>query len=304
LVHVAGWSKVFMMVFDGHGTSEFLASLAWFLIQARTYVFTTYYAVSPNAADDYVSLIYGDTTVDPSAKTLTDLIDAHGMTWRGYFEGYKASFNGTGCNLEQNINNYTRDHNPFLNFPAIQNSVNSCGRIVGEDRFHLDVSAEAIAQFSVYVPALGPNTTIDQVGNYFTNFLRVWWDPYPNAWRDTLFIGVFASSGVADDLRVPMFLINPCVPAALTVGEDKNYTHYSLLKYVEKVLFGNDTDATLNRQDVSATPIGLAVKDCPRVIPQSNPPTQSTTPSETSTPSTPTETTSPISNTQPSSPTT
>jgi len=293
LVHVTGWSKVFMMVFDNHGTSEFLASPAWFRIQARTYVFSTYYAVSQDDAANYVALIYGDTTFDPTAKTLTDLADAHGKTWRGYFEDYQP-INGAMCNNAETIANYTRSRNPFMDFTENQNA-NECGRIVGVDRFQLDIAAEGIAEFSFYVPSIqnsGANATIDEVGNYFTNFLRVWWDPYPTAWRDTLFIGVFASSGNANDLRVPMFVINPCVPAALTVGEDKNYTHYSLLQYVEKVIF-NDTSATLNRQDVSATPIGLAVRDCPRL--GTPPPTQS----GTSTPSTPSVTTSPTSSPQP-----
>jgi len=251
-------------VFDNHGTSEFLASPSWFMIQARTFVFTTYYAVSPDDASNYIALIYGDTNYDPNGKTLTDLAEAHGLTWRGYFEDYEP-IDGVSCNLAQTINNYTRVHNPFLNFNNVPNDINRCGKLVDQVRFRTDVASSSIAQFSFFVPSIqhsGTNATIDEVGDYFSEWLRVWWDPYPQAWRDTLLVGVFASSGTADDLRVPMFLINPCVPAALNVGEGANYTHYSLVQYIERIIFPNGTNVTLGRGDETAQPITLTPRDC------------------------------------------
>jgi len=263
LTHVAGWSKVFVMVFDNHGTSEFMASPAWFAIQARTFVFTTYYAVSQNDSN-YMALIYGDTNYDPTGKTITDLAEAYGMTWRAYYEDYQP-VDGVSCNMKQTINNYTRDHNPFLSFANVPNDLDHCGKIVDQIRFRTDVASASIAQLSYYFPSVdhsGTNATIGEVGDYFAQWLSVWWDPYPTAWRDTLLVGVFASSGIADDLRVPMFLINPCVPAALTVGEKYNYTHYSLVQYVERIIFPNNTNASLDRQDATAQPITLTPRDC------------------------------------------
>jgi hypothetical protein len=125
---------------------------------AATYGLATgYYGVAHPSLPNYLAILSGKTlgvTDDcercyQSAPTLADQIEAHGLTWKAYFESMPGP-----CYVGSSPDGlYAQKHNPFIYFDAIRDDPARCGRIVPLDRLGDDLASGDVANL-VWI---GPN---------------------------------------------------------------------------------------------------------------------------------------------------
>jgi len=207
---------------------------------------TSYYAITHPSLPNYLALVSGDTFgietdckdcfVD--ARSLPDLLEANGRSWKTYQEGlpragFKGSFSGR----------YAIKHNPFLYFDAIRNDQARCIRsVVPLRQLYTDLKGRHLPDFSFIIPDLCNSShdcdlkvsdawlgdIVDSILNspvFDQNSLLVLTFD-----EGTTIEGCYGPSPLAKGGRVATVLISPSVNKGF---EDSTvYSHYSLLKNI------------------------------------------------------------------------
>jgi len=184
-------------------------------------------------------------------KNLVDLLEAKGVTWKGYMENYTQA-SGGACNMSGNFNTYYRKHNPFMSFTDITSDVKRCSNIVNEAVFQSDVKTK-LPQFGYYTPNINDDShdqDLDYSGTYFQKWLASYYTPYAKTtWANTLFMVTFDEDGGGEENHVVAFFRNP----ALSVASDTaQFTHYSITAFVEN----NWGLGNLGQHDATAADFG------------------------------------------------
>lgn len=212
-----------------------------------------YHGVGHPAQPNYVALVAGDTMkvhndhVAPlDGKTIADLLEAHGKTWKVYAEDFPGN-----CSLVGRKNQYARKHNPLISFKSIHETPERCAHIVNASAFPQDLANKHLPDFSMYVPNQlnsGHDSDVRTASQWLSKFLPpVLKDP---EMKDTLVIIVFDENDYSSK--------NNQVYAALagqgvipgSVSTDR-YDHYSMLRTIEDFL-GLES---LQKKDAKAKPI-------------------------------------------------
>ena len=117
---------------------------------------TRYCAVSHPSLPNYLALIGGDlfgaqndcTDCFVNARSLPDLLEASGRTWKAYFEGLPvAGFLGSYSGK------YAMKHNPFVYFEPIRKDPERLSRgVVPMTRLASDLESQALPDYSFIVP--------------------------------------------------------------------------------------------------------------------------------------------------------
>jgi hypothetical protein len=117
---------------------------------------TAYCAVAHPSLPNYLALIGGDTfgvrsdctDCSVAAKSLPDLLEASGRTWRAYLEGLPApGFTGAFAGR------YAKKHDPFVYFEPIRTDTARLARsLLPLDRFAADLSAGDLPDFTFIMP--------------------------------------------------------------------------------------------------------------------------------------------------------
>lgn len=89
----------------------------------------------------------GDRQADYPDRTIADLLEARGLTWKNYAEDYPG-----GCFTGSSSGRYARKHVPFLSFTRVRST--QCGRIVPGTEFQRDRAAGALPAYMFYSPNL------------------------------------------------------------------------------------------------------------------------------------------------------
>jgi hypothetical protein len=84
-----------------------------------------------------------DSTVTVDVKSLVDLLEAKGKSWKTYQEGYPT---GT-CYTAGRKGKYVRKHNPFISVKNIQSDPNRCAKIVGAEQLQKDIDAMQVPDY-------------------------------------------------------------------------------------------------------------------------------------------------------------
>jgi hypothetical protein len=122
---------------------------------------TASYAVTHPSLPNYLALTSGSTqgvTSDCTschfdARNLVDELEAHAISWRGYFEGVPAPcFAGAGAG------GYARKHNPFIYYDDIASSRERCARLVGFGALASDLRGGTLPTFAWITPNLCDDT--------------------------------------------------------------------------------------------------------------------------------------------------
>lgn len=94
-----------------------------------------------------------------TAPGLTDQLNAHGLSWKGYFESIPAAgstewrWPRTDKPIAgQPASLYASKHNGFMNFKSVQDDPKRSERIVGFDVFDKDVAGNALPAYAQIVP--------------------------------------------------------------------------------------------------------------------------------------------------------
>jgi len=169
--------------------------------------------------------VRGDRQSNIDAPTIADRLEAKGLTWKVYAEGYPGN-----CFLGSSSGKYARKHVPFLSFIPIQRDSARCANVVNSSQF----DAANLPSYALYIPDLnhdGHNTTLA----YATQWLRGFLEPLlanQAVMQRTLVIITFdESEGHEATNRIYTVMLGGTVrPGAV---DSTPLNHYNLLRTIE-----------------------------------------------------------------------
>jgi len=242
-------------MFENHGYNQVTANSGWQSILSTSYVLTNYWSLLHASQANYIAILAGSYWSCTSENmcylgysSVLDLMDKKGVSWKGYFEGYPGSSDGS-CNLNGN-GNYVRNHNPFMSFTTVTSDVSRCQKVVHANQFVQDLNSNSLPDFSFYVPDNYNNShdkDLDYSSNYLNNWLNNWYYPYINTtWKDTLLMITWDEDGKDEYNHIVTCFKHPCLPTR--TYNETYYDHYSVTKFLEDN-WGLDS---LGRNDTTA----------------------------------------------------
>ncbi|CAO3640745.1 unnamed protein product [Cunninghamella echinulata] len=228
---------------------------------------TNYFALTHPSQPNYIGLITGslddvtdDSEVTVNRSSIIDLLEAKGISWKGYMQGYDGSGD---CNTAMRSGTYARKHDPFMSVQSIQTNTDRCANIVNADELLKDIANDQVPQFVFYTPDMnndGHDTSLKYASNWFQDFLEgtegqkgVIDEAAFNT--NTLFVSTWDE---AKDYTIPnqvqTVLFGPNFKKSSTATSDNTkYDHYSLLHTIED----NWSLGDLGQKDHSANLINL-----------------------------------------------
>jgi Phosphoesterase family len=253
---------------------------AWFRALAeRGALLTHFNALFHPSYPNYLALVggkyFGTTSDDQrdlpgSERTIADLLEAKGLTWRQYAEGYPGNCY-TGSSASGGL--YQRKHVPFMSFESITKDPARCARVLSADRFDRrdlpsfalyspdmchdghDICGSALQRVKGWIgtiPGAGRvgvgNRQLDQAAEWLRGFL----EPIladPAVMKDTLVVVTFDESENGANDHIYTVLLGGMVNAGAEV--DACYDHFNLLRTVED----NFGLGTLGAEDERSVPI-------------------------------------------------
>lgn len=198
---------------------------------------------------NYLAMIGGryfdtwlDFQKDIDAPTIADLLEAKGLTWRQYAEGYPGNcFTGSGQDR------YKRKHVPFLSFIPIQRDSARCANVVDATHFN----PESLPNYAFYTPDMdddGHDTDLQTASRWLKSFL----DPLlanPRVMEHTLIEITFDESQHYKHNHIYTLFLGNMVRAGYV--ENRTLDHYNVLRTIEE----NFGIGTLGAEDSTSTPI-------------------------------------------------
>ncbi|HYU26002.1 MAG TPA: alkaline phosphatase family protein, partial [Thermoanaerobaculia bacterium] len=110
-------TRVFIVVLENEDAEAALLQPMMASLAARGALLRNYFAITHNSQPNYIALVAGNTFAvqnDPvtlDVPHLGDLLEARGVSWKTYAEGYPG-----GCFLGVSAGAYMRRHNPLISF--------------------------------------------------------------------------------------------------------------------------------------------------------------------------------------------
>jgi len=208
---------------------------------------TQYYAIRHPSLPNYIALMGGDTFgIDSdcnscfiSERSLPDLIEESGRTWKGYFEDMPEP-----CFLGDK-GNYVQKHNPFVYFHPVRLNTERCQKnVVPLTDLQTDIASTALPNF-LFIKANICNDShdcsLDITDAWLTNLLNTL-IPALDAQSPSYFVAILFEEGQGSHTccglpepgggRVPVVIYSPLVQNGF---EDATpYTHYSMLKTISQ----------------------------------------------------------------------
>jgi hypothetical protein len=217
-------------------------------------LFTSFFALTHPSYPNYIGMVAGsyfginsNTQVKLQQKSIADLLEAKGLSWKNYAEDYPGN-----CYLRNSNSNgtYTRKHVPFLSFQSVQDKANRCKNIVPGYTFQDDWKSRRLPNYSFYSPNNNNNGHDSSVA-YSASWLKAFLDPLladSVGMKGTLIqITYDEALPVTKQNKIYNLLIGPVVKENRTVSN--TYDHYSMLRSVEY----NFDLGTLGRMDSTAS---------------------------------------------------
>lgn len=248
------FNKVMIIVlenanYDDAVEQPFIGSLV-----RRGALLTQFSAETHPSQPNYIALISGSThgvqdddKVSIDAPHVGDLIEAKGLQWEVYAEGYPGN-----CFLGEKAGDYVRKHVPFLSFTNVQTNPTRCARIVNASKLSQEIQSGTLPDYSLYIPDQR-NDGHDTGVSYADEWLSTTFGPLlkDRRFMDGLLLVVTFDEGKSfpSSNHILTFLLGDSVePGARS---DKAYNHYSLLHLVE----GELGLGTLGENDAEAPAI-------------------------------------------------
>lgn len=204
----------------------------------RAAVASEYRGVTHPSLPNYLALTSGDTwgvtsdcsTCFQDVPNLADQLEAAGLTWKTYQEGYPGN-----CFLGGR-DRYAQKHNPFIYYDSIRNDPSRCANILDMQALTADLASNSLPNFALLTP--------DQCHDGHDCPLA-----QADSWLSTVLPGVLASltapgdlaivtwdeddyrSGPTDGGHVATLLLGPAARAGFEVADERN--HYDVLATIE-----------------------------------------------------------------------
>lgn len=216
-------------------------------------------ALTHPSQGNYISMIAGDTfgitndkNIDLDAKHIGDLLEAKGLTWKAYVEGFPGN-----CFLGSTSGKYARKHVPFLSFKNVSTNPARCKNIVDAKQMDVDIQSNNLPNYSIYIPDLSDDGHDTGVSFADTYMLKKFGPLLQNAkfMNQMLFIITFDESGSKNNNNQ---IYTVLYGDSVVTGSRSTtaYSHYSILKTIESA-WGLDS---LNKKDSSTSPMNDVLK--------------------------------------------
>ncbi len=212
--------------------------------------FTNFLAQTHPSQANYIALTAGslggvrdDRSVDVNLTNVVDLLEAKGLTWKVYAEGYPGN-----CFSGKSSGDYVRKHNPFISFNNIRTNAKRCANIVEAAEFDSDLSRGILPNYVFYVPDLR-NDGHDTGVAYANGWYEQKFSPLLNDtkfMKSTIVVSSFDESGFSAQNQIYTSIVGGPVKAG---SYSDSLTHFSLLKMIED----NWSLGNLGRDDATAT---------------------------------------------------
>jgi phospholipase C len=213
-------------------------------------LFSSFYAITHPSYPNYLSMVAGstfgissNTQVNLQQKSIADLLEAKGLSWKSYAENYPGN-----CYLGSTADDalYVRKHVPFLSFQSIQNDATRCNYVVPASTFQNDWNSRKLPNYSFYTPNMdndGHDTSVSFSATWLQSFL----DPLleDSLGMNGTLIHVTYDEGFGSNQIYNLF-IGPAIKVNQIIGT--TYDHYSVLKTVEN----NFNIGSLGQKDSTA----------------------------------------------------
>jgi Phosphoesterase family len=197
---------------------------------------TRFLAETDPSQPNYLALISGSThgvhdndNVSINAPHVGDLLEAKGLQWKVYAEGYPGN-----CYLGDRAGDYVRKHLPFLSFSNVQTNPARCARIVNASQLTRDIQSGTLPNYSLYIPD-ERNDGHDTGVSYADEWLSTTFGPMllDRQFTDGLLLVVTFDEGKSSPSsnHILTVLLGDSVKPGARSG--KAYNHYSLLRLVE-----------------------------------------------------------------------
>lgn len=153
--------RVILVVLENQEYETVAASQYFANLSKRGASFTDSHAIRHPSYPNYIALIAGDahgiwndqqTTL--TKRSIADLLEAKGLTWKNYAEGYPGGPQNCFLGDEGRSSGYVRRHVPFLSLENIQKSKARCANVVDGAQFKNDKDQDRLPTFSFYSPDL------------------------------------------------------------------------------------------------------------------------------------------------------
>lgn len=249
------FSKVMIVVLENTDYETALRQPFFAALARRGALLTNFTAETHPSQPNYIALIAGstndvtsDANVSLDRRQIGDLLEAKGLQWKVYAEGYPGN-----CFLGAEYGTYVRKHVPFLSFESVQNDQERCARIVDARQLAIDVREGKLPDYSLFIPDLR-NDGHDTGVAYADRWLLTTFGPLledANFIRGMLLIVTFDESAgsSASSNHIATILVGDSIkPNTVLSG---NFNHYSLLGLVEDQF----ELGSLGQDDARATPI-------------------------------------------------
>ena len=229
------FKKVMIIVFENEGFSDAIKQPNFKSFASRGALLSNFKAEMHPSQPNYIAMISGDThkvdddqNHDISEKSIADLLEAKGKTWKNYAEGYPGN-----CFTGKSHKKYVRKHTPFISFSNIQNNTSRCKNIVSADALKNDIANDSLPDFAMYTPDMdndGHDTGVAFADRAFKQMI----EPLiqnSKFMKDMLLIVTFDEDDRRENNHIYTVLYGSGIkPGSETKAE---HNHYSLLKLVE-----------------------------------------------------------------------
>ncbi|KAJ3076243.1 hypothetical protein HDU98_004856 [Podochytrium sp. JEL0797] len=210
-------------------------------LASRGYLMTNYNGVAHPSQPNYIAMISGstngchnDNNINIKTKSIADLLEAKGLSWKNYAEGYPG-----GCSLGSGYTTnglvYRRKHVPFISFNNIQTQATRCAKIVPASQLDQDIASGTLPSYMFYTPDMnndGHDTNIPTSSAWLQGFLEpLLMNPL---FANTLFHIVYDESYTSSPNSIYSLFIGAGIKGA-GVTDSNSYTHYSGLATVEQI---------------------------------------------------------------------
>lgn len=248
-------------------------------LAGRGTLFTHYNGPFHPSYANYLALIGGkyfgtikddQRDIPASERTIADLLDSKGLTWRQYAEGYPG-----GCYTGKSASGslYQRKHVPFLSFESITKDPARCRNVVPADQFDRrnlpafaiyspdmchdghDICGGALEQAKGWIESI-PGAQRVGVGNRQLDQAAAWLNVFlepilsdPEVMKDTLVVVTFDES--EDDAHNHIYTVFLGGMVERGAEVQACYDHYNLLRTIED----NFGVGTLGVEDEKSVPM-------------------------------------------------
>jgi Phosphoesterase family len=248
------FNKVMIVVLENTNYDDAVEQPFMRSLTDRAALLTRFSAETHPSQPNYLALISGSThgvrdngNVSIDAPHVGDLLEAKGLQWKVYAEGYPGN-----CYLGGKAGDYVRKHVPFLSFSNVQTNPARCARIVNAAQLSQDIQNGTLPNYSLYIPD-ERNDGHDTGVSYADEWLSTTFGPLLSDRRfmdGLLFVLTFDEGKTFPSSNHVLTLLfgDSVEPGARS---DKSYNHYSLLRLVEDE-FGL---GTLGEKDADASAI-------------------------------------------------